>query len=76
MSKRTARDDVVNFIKSVSTATRYLDFADEGELAALPAGSAHRIEELEDLLSRLSSEAEALSWRMGIGHELYGKRGK
>lgn len=69
------RDRLLNFIKSVSTATKYHDFLTDEDLAGLPLGTANRIAELESLLSRLSCEAEALLWRMGVGHELY-KRGK
>lgn len=72
MSKR---DELISFLKTVSTATQCLDFAEQSELDKLPASAAYRIEELEDLLSRLSLEAEAVLWRIGVGHELY-KRGK
>ena len=72
----TERDRLVNFIKSVSTAGECHDFLTEEDLKKLPLGVANRIAELEGLISRLGCEAEALLWRMGIGHELYGKRGK
>jgi len=66
---------LINFLKSVSTSTQGLEFAAEETLDGLHPAMAAHIEELEDLLCRLSCEAEALLWRMGIGHELY-KRGK
>ncbi len=69
------QDKLIAFLKTVSTATQGFDFAEQDELDKLPASAAYRIEELEDLLSRLSSEAEAMLWRIGVGHELY-KRGK
>lgn len=74
-TERKTDQALVAFVKTISTATQGLDFAEQSELDKLPAAAAYRIEELEDLLSRLSSEAEALLWRMGVGHELY-KRGK
>jgi hypothetical protein len=70
------RVEIINFLKSVSTATRYMDFATEEQLASLPPHIASHMEELEDLLSRLSLEAEALLWRAGRGHELYAKKGR
>lgn len=63
--------DIINFLKSVSTATRCLDFTPDEKLAGLPRSTAAHIEELEGLLSRLSLEAEALLWRAGQGHALY-----
>ncbi len=75
MSTEREEKALIAFLKTISTATQGLDFAEQSELDKLPAASAYRIEELEDLLSRLSSEAEALLWRMGVGHELY-RRGK
>lgn len=71
----TERDRLVNFLKSVSTSTSCYDFVPEKDLDDLPPAVAVRVAELEDLLSRLSCEAEALLWRMGVGPELY-KRGK
>jgi hypothetical protein len=62
---------VIDFLKSVSTSTRFFEFATEEQLANLPRGVAAHIEELEDILSRLSLEAEALLWRVGQGHALY-----
>lgn len=70
-----AEGAVIEFLKSVSTATRFMDFATDEQLAALPPASAAHLEELEGLLSRLSLEAEAILWRIGVGQELY-KRGK
>lgn len=68
-------DKIVDFLKSVSTATRGLDFATEEQLSALPSGVALYIEELEDLLSRLSLEAEMLLWHSGC-HEFHSRAKK
>ncbi len=62
---------VIDFLKSVSTSTRFFEFASEERLASLPRDVAAHIEELEDLVSRLSLEAEALLWRAGQGLALY-----
>lgn len=75
MSAQERGEILIAFLKSVSAATQGYDFADQSELDKLPPSTAYRIEELEDLLSRLSAEAEGLLWRIGVGHELY-KRGK
>ena len=73
MNQRGIGDNrqVIDFLKSVSTATRCLEFAAEEKLKALPRDVAGHIEELEDLLSRLSLEAEALLWRSGLGADLH-----
>jgi predicted transcriptional regulator len=68
--------EIIKFLKSVSTVTRCMEFATEEQLGSLPPHIAKHIEELEDLLSRLSLEAEALLWRAGRGHELYAKKGR
>ena len=67
----TERDRLVNFLKSVRSATEGYDFIPQEDLDKLPNGAAARIEELEDLLSRLSLEAEAMLWHVGLGPELY-----
>ena len=66
---------LINHIRSTSTALKGYDFASQDELDDLPARSADRIMELEDILSTLSLEADGLLRRMGINRELY-RRGK
>ena len=71
----TDRDQLVNHIRSTSTALKGYDFATQEELDSIPASVADRIMELEDILSTLSLEADGLLCRMGINRELY-RRGK
>lgn len=71
MSDIASNKAIVNFLKTVSTATRCLELSSDPQLNALPDRIALHIEELEDLLVRFSLEAEALLWRAGHGHELY-----
>ena len=70
------RDRLINHIRSTSTALKGYDFASQEELDSLPAPVANRIEELEDILSSLSLEADGLSRRLGINRELYRRGGK
>lgn len=58
---------VIDFLKSVSTSTRFFEFASEERLESLPRDVAAHIEEIEDLISRLSLEAEALLARVSVG---------
>jgi hypothetical protein len=70
-SQPTNQAQIVNFLKSVSTATRGLESVPEELLDKLPLGIANHIVEIEDLLARLSAEAEAHLWRAGHGPDLY-----
>ena len=63
--------DIINFLKSVSTSTRCLEFASDEQLASIPRSIAAHIEELEGLISRFNAEAEALLWRTGHGPSIY-----
>ena len=64
--KNNKGKEVIDFLKTVSTATRCLEFASDPQLNALPQDMAAHIEELEDLLSRLSFEAQALLYGPAI----------
>ena len=66
----TDRDQLVNHIRSTSTALKGYDFATQKELDSLPVGVGNRIVELEDILSGLSLEADGLLCRMGINREV------
>lgn len=63
--------DIIKFLKSVSTSTRYMDFATEKQLEDWPSDAVHYITELESIISRVSLEAEAVLWRTGHGQDLY-----
>jgi hypothetical protein len=63
-----ASRDPIQFLKTISTATRYLEFIPEERLAELDPHIASHIEELEDLLCRLSCEAEAVLWHASQSH--------
>lgn len=70
------RDHLINHIRSTSTALKGYDFATQEELDSVPLPVAARIEELEDILSSLSLEADGLLRLMGIHQELYRRGGK
>lgn len=64
---RNVHPEIVKFLKSVSTATRYMEFMSLERFDQLPKKDSAYIGELEDLLSRLSLEAEALLVKAKVG---------
>jgi hypothetical protein len=55
----------VEFLRTIETCTQALEFMSEEKLNRLPEDAALHIEELEDLLSRLSLEATAVLFDLG-----------
>lgn len=61
----TTHKHAINFLRSIETCTQGLEFMPEDKLAQMPEDVAAHIEELEDLLSRLSLEATAVLFELG-----------
>jgi hypothetical protein len=66
MSERErVEHETIQWLRSVETCTHGLEFMPEERLEKLPNDVAAHIEELEDLLSRLSLEATAVLFHLG-----------
>lgn len=60
-----ANRQTIDFLRSIETCTHGLEFMSEEQLDDLPEGVALYIEELEELISRLSCEATAVLFHQG-----------
>ena len=69
-----ASKQTIAFLRSIETCTQGLEFMPEERLNQLPDDVAAHIEELEDLLSRLSLEATAVLF--DLGHLPFVARGR
>lgn len=67
---------IVNFLKTVSTSTQGLEFLSDDMPENLPPGVDEHIAELEDLISRLSLEAEAMLGRLAMAMQNNSNRGR
>lgn len=70
----TTSKQTIDFLRSIETCTHGFEFMPEEKLAQLPEHVVAHIEELEDLLSRLSLEATAVLF--DLGHLPFHARGR